>query len=154
MDLTSSILMTAQNARPVVYCAECEKPWVIYSRNKLNHNQCMLLAKIVSSFEYSCEAFLFSPDNKFKTAGILCIRPSLHCAMKTEVLYYGSDIDRADKCSHCRGSNAVVSQELKQELKTVLQCANRALKTERSLLHRDLMEREKADFFMFVNVIL
>ena len=59
----------------------------------------MLLAKIVSSFEYSCEAFLFLPDKKFETAGIFCIRPSLHCTMKTEVLYYGSDIDRADNAA-------------------------------------------------------
>ena len=91
--------MTAQKARPVVYCAECEKLWVIYSKSKLNHNQCMLLAKIVSSFEYSCEAFLFLPDKKFETAGIFCIRPSLHCTMKTEVLYYGSNIDRADNAA-------------------------------------------------------
>ena len=145
--------MTAQNARPVVYCAECEKPWVIYSRNKLNHNQCMLLAKIVSSFEYSCETFLFSPDNKFKTAGSLCIRSSLHCAMKTEVLYYGSDIDRADKCSHCRGSNAVVSQELKQELKTVLPMCKPCLNNGKwPFTQRPYGKGEK--WFMFVNVIL
>ena len=145
--------MTAQNARPVVYCTESEKPWVIYSKNKLNHNKCMLLAKIVSSFEYSCEAFLFLPDKKFETAGILCIRPSLHCTMKTEVLYYGSAVGRADKCSHCRGSNAVVSQELKQELKTVLPMCKPCLNNGKwPFTQRPYGKGEK--WFMFVNVIL
>ena len=50
VDLTSSIPMTAQNARA-----------------KLT-----LLAKSISSFEYSCGAFLFPPDTNSKTLGTLC----------------------------------------------------------------------------------
>ena len=80
VDLASSIRMTAQNARAVVYCVECEKAQVTYSKNKLNHNQHMLLAKSISSLEHSCGAFLFPPDTKSKTAGSLCIYPSLQCA--------------------------------------------------------------------------
>ena len=101
VDLTSSIPMTAQNARAVFYCIECEKPWVVYSKNKRNHNQRMLLAKSISSFQYSCRAFLFPPYAKSKTAGTLSIPPSLQCAMQIEDHYYGSDVGRADKCSYC-----------------------------------------------------
>ena len=62
------------------------------------------------------------PDTISKTAGTLCIRPLLQCAMKIEIPYYGSDVARVDKCyqSHCGGNNTVVSQELKQKFKTVL----------------------------------
>lgn len=51
MCLASSTPMTAQNARAVVYYVQCEKPLVIYSMKKLNHNQRMLLAESISSFE-------------------------------------------------------------------------------------------------------
>ena len=91
----------------------CEKPQIVCSKNKLNHNQRMLLAKSISCFEYSRGAFLFPFDIKFKIAGILCIRPSLQCAMQIEFPYYGLDASRADKCSHCGGNNAVVRKELK-----------------------------------------
>ena len=98
VDLSSSIPMTAQKAKAVVYCVECEKPRVIYFKNKLNHNQCMLLVKSISTSEHSCEAFLFSPDTKSITAGTLCILPSLQFTMQIDVPYYGSDVGRADKC--------------------------------------------------------
>ena len=75
VDLTSSIPMTVQNTRAVVCCVECENPQVIYSKNKPNHNQRMLLAKRISRFEYSCGAFLFPPDTNSNTAGNLCIYP-------------------------------------------------------------------------------
>ena len=145
--------MTALNARKVVYYVEYEKPRVTYSKNKLNHNQRMLLAKSISSFENSCGAFLFPPDKKSKTTGTLCIRPSLQCAMQIEVPYYGSNVGKADKCSHPGGNNTVVSQKPKRRFKTSYQCASRVLTTERSLLHRDRVERKKSDF-LFVNTIL
>ena len=104
----------------VVYCVECEKLPVIYSINKLNHNQCMLLAKRISSFEYSSGAFPFLPDTNARTAGTLSICPSLQCSMQIEFPCYGLDVGRADKCSHCEGNNTVVTQELKQGFKTVL----------------------------------
>ena len=37
-----------------------------------------------------------------------------------QIDYHGSDVGRANKCSHCGENNAVVSQELKQRFKTVL----------------------------------
>ena len=96
--------MTAQNERAVVYSVECENPLVTYSKNRLIHNQRILLAKSFSSFEYSCKAFLFPPDTKSKTTGTFSMRPSLQCAMQIEVPYYGSDVGRADKCNHCEGT--------------------------------------------------
>ena len=80
----------------------------------------MLLTKSISSFEYSCGSSLFSPDTKSKTVGTLCIHPLLQCTMQIEVPYYGSNVVRANKCSHCGENNATVSQELKQKFKNVL----------------------------------
>ena len=80
----------------------------------------MLLAKSISSFEYSSGAFLFPSNTKSKTAGRLCICPSFQCAIQIEVPYHGSNVGIADKCSHCGRNNAVASQELKQKFKTVL----------------------------------
>ena len=68
----------------MVYYEECERPRVIYSKNKLNHNQRMLLAKSISSFEYPCGTFLFPSDTKSKRAGTLCIHPrsNVQCKLK------------------------------------------------------------------------
>ena len=115
-----AIPMTAQTARAVIVCVECEKPRVVYSKTRLNNNQRVLLAKTMSSFEYSCGSFLFPPSEKGKTAQTLCIRPNLQCAMQIELPYYGSEVGRADKCSHCGGNNGVIDAELKKKFKTVL----------------------------------
>ena len=115
-----AIPMTAQTARAVIVCVECEKPRVIYSKTKLNNNQRILLAKTMSSYEYSCGSYLFPPSEKAKTAKTLCIRPSLQCAMQIEVPFYGSEVGRADKCSHCGGNNGVRNPELTKNFKTVL----------------------------------
>ena len=107
----------------------------------------MLLAKSISSFEYSSGAFPFLPDTYATTAGTLSICSSLQCSMQIEFPCYGLDVGRADKCSHCEGNNAVVTQELK-DLRLCSDCASCALTTERSLLHRVCMERDKNDFFV------
>ena len=80
--------MTAQNARAVFYCIECEKPWVVYSKNKRNHNQRMLLAKSISSFQYSCRAFLFPPYESLKQL-VLCLYPphsNVQCKLKIIIM--------------------------------------------------------------------
>ena len=148
VDLTLSIPVTAQNTRAVVYCVECKKPRVIYSKNKLNHNQRMLLGKSISSFEYSCRAFLFPPDTKSETAGTLCIRYSLQCEMQIEVPYYGSGVGRADICSHCGGNNAVVSQELKQRFKTVLPMCKPWVNSGKEHFTETVWKRTKVIFFV------
>ena len=115
-----TIPMSAQTARAVIVCVECEKPRLIYSKTRLNNNQHVLLAKTMSSYEYSCGSHLFPPNEKGKTAQTLCIRPNLQCAMQVELPYYGSEVGRADKCSHCGGNNGVIDPELKKTFRTVL----------------------------------
>ena len=55
----TTISMSAQNARAVINCVECEKPRVIYAKSKLDNRQRLLLAKNISSFEYSCGSFFY-----------------------------------------------------------------------------------------------
>ena len=73
----SGISMSAQNARAVITCAECEKPRVIYGKTKLNARQERLIAKTLSTYEYSCGAHLFPATEKSKTAESVIIRPNL-----------------------------------------------------------------------------
>ena len=80
----------------------------------------MLLTKSISSFEYSCGVFPVSPDTKSRTVCTLFLRPPLECAMQIEVPYYGLNVARADKCSHCGENNTAVIQELEQKFKNVL----------------------------------
>ena len=116
--------MTAQAGSAVILCVECKKPRVIYSRKQLTNNQRYLLAKTMSSYEYS-----FPPTEKEKTAQTLRIQPHLQCAMQIEVIYYGLDVGRADKCSHCGGNNYNVSVDaiLKGKFQTVLPICNPCL---------------------------
>ena len=80
--------MSAQNARAVITCVECEKPRVIYGKTKLNARQELLIAKTLSTYEYSCGDHLFPATEKSKTAESVIIRPNLQCAMQIEVSYY------------------------------------------------------------------
>ena len=119
--------MSTQTARAVIVCVECEKPRVVYSKKKLDNSQRLLLAKTISSYEYSCGSFLFPPSEKRKTAQSLCMRPNLQCAKSIEVTYYGSEIGRADKCSHCASNGGIVDQVLKKSYQTVLPICKQCL---------------------------
>ena len=116
----TTISMSAQNARAVINCVECEQPRVIYAKSKLDNRQRLLLAKNISIFEYSCGSFLFPPTENGKLANSMIIRPNLQCAMEIEVPYYSSDVGRKDVCSHCGRTDAAVIMDLKKQYKTVL----------------------------------
>ena len=124
---STQIPMSAQTGRAVIVCVECEKPRVVYSKKKLDNCQRLLLAKTISSYEYSCGAFLFPPSEKRKTAQTLCIRPNLQCTKPIEVTYYGSEIGIADKCSHCASNGGIVDQELKKSYQTVIPICKQCL---------------------------
>ena len=81
-----------------------------------------MLARNISSFEYSCGSELFPPEEKRKLAKAMMVRSRLSCGDQVEVPYYGdNDIaGRKDLCSHCGASNAIKSAVLKQSFKTVL----------------------------------
>ena len=115
-----TVSMSAQNARAVINCVECEKPRVIYAKTKFDNRQRLLLAKNISSFEYSCGAHLFPPAEKGKLANSMVIRPNLQCAMQIEVPYYSSNVGRKDVCSHCGRINTAINMDLKKQYKTVL----------------------------------
>ncbi|XP_052820704.1 uncharacterized protein LOC128246516 [Mya arenaria] len=54
--------MTAQTARGVVHCCECNKPRLYYSRTKLTSKQNLLIAKCISKFTFTCGAPIAHPS--------------------------------------------------------------------------------------------
>ena len=124
--------MSAQNARALIVCVECEKPRVIYAKTKLDVRQQLLLAKTISNYEYSCGAHLFPPTEKSKTAESLQIRPNLRCAAQTELPYYGSSIGRKDRCSHCGVTGCTINQELKKQFEKALLICENCLKEQKT----------------------
>ena len=113
--------LSAQTARAAVTCVECRKPRIVYCKIKLDFRHKVMLARTVSSFEYSCGSELFPPGEKRKLAKSMTVRPNLSCADQIEVPYYGdNDIGRKDLCSHCGDSNSAKAEALKQQFKTVL----------------------------------
>ena len=99
----STIPMSAQNARAVVNCVECEKPRVIYTKTKLDNRHRLFLAKQIRNVEYSCGSYLFPSSENQKVANSMIICPNLQCSMQIEVPYYSSDVGRKDVCSYCGG---------------------------------------------------
>ena len=96
------------------YSSFKEGPRVIYCKSKLDYRHKVILAKNVTSFEYSCGAELFPPNEKRKLAKSMVLRPNLACAWQIELPYYGADgIGRNDLCSHCGDPEASVSIDLK-----------------------------------------
>ena len=75
--IKNSVSMSAQTARAVVTCVECRKPRVIYCKSKLDYRHKVILAKNITSFEYSCGAELFPPNEKQKLAKSMVLRPNL-----------------------------------------------------------------------------
>ena len=89
-----------------------------YDKTKVDIRHKMMLARNISSFEFTCGAHLFPPTEKRKMAMIL--RPNLSCAMEVEIPYYGAQLGRTDLCSHCGDPESSVNVELKTKFKTVL----------------------------------
>ena len=113
--------LSSQTARSVVACVECQKPRVVYCKTKLDFRHMVILARNISSFEYSCGSELFPPEEKRKLAKAMTLRPGLTCADQIEVPYYGeSNVGRKDLCSHCGSNNSAKSEEMIKKFKTVL----------------------------------
>ena len=63
-----ALSMSTQTARATVTCIECRKPGVTCSSKKLDFRHNVILARNITSFEYSCGAHLFPPSEKRKLA--------------------------------------------------------------------------------------
>ena len=117
---SKNVGMSAQTARAVVHCVECRKPRVVYAKTKIDIRHKMMLARNISSFEFTCGAHLFPPTEKRKMAISIILRPNLSCAMEVEIPYYGAELGRTALCSHCGDPESSVNEELKTKFKTVL----------------------------------
>ena len=123
---TNQSLFTAQNARSVVDCVECNKPRVVYSRMRLSERQKIAFLLSVSEYPYSCGGPIFPPDHPQKDK--IMTRPNLCCAMPVEVPYYGGNVGRPDVCAYCGVIGAEKNLALPLQYKTVLPCCEQCLK--------------------------
>ena len=99
---SSKPALSTQTARATVTCVECRKHRVIYSSKKLDFRHNVILARNITSFEYSCEAHLFPPSEERKLAVSMKLRPNLSCAVHVEIPYYGADLGRKDLFPLCK----------------------------------------------------
>ncbi|XP_078327779.1 uncharacterized protein LOC144623250 [Crassostrea virginica] len=111
-------VFTAQNARYTTTCTECDKPRLIYGKNKLTERQKVQLAILLSDFKYTCGSPVTPPEHALH--GKLFTRMNIHCGSPMEVAYYSSSIGRRDICYYCGATDAEANVELKKEFKTVL----------------------------------
>ena len=112
-------ICSAQNARSVILCVECEKPRVVYSRHRLTHRQQMPLTLTISNeYEYTCGSVLLPPSNPhYKT--IMC-RTEITCETPIQLPFYRSGLGKPELCCYCASEDGVVDQVLNKKFQTVL----------------------------------
>ena len=100
-----------------VDCAECGKPRVIYSQNKLSERQQITILTGLHE-EYTCVGHVLPPDNPMHKS--VEVKLTINCGDPIELAYYSSKIGREDVCCYCGGTGATQSNALKEKFKTVL----------------------------------
>ncbi len=120
------VSMTAQTARGLVNCCECDKPRMYYSRTKLTFAQSTLIAKCISEYIFTCGAPIVDPRYK-SLRGV--VTRKLNCGNPVEVCYYASKFgDGSDICCYCGYSGGIVIH-FSQMGKTDLSFAFKAVST-------------------------
>ena len=73
---------TAQQARYVVSCTECEKPRLIYSKFKLSERQTVQMITLLSEHDYVCGSPVTIPENNLH--GKIFTRLNRDCSSPVE----------------------------------------------------------------------
>ena len=102
---------TAQHARYLVKCTECEKPRLIYSKLKLNERQKVQLVMLLFEPDYLCGSPVTVPGSSLH--GKIFIRLNIDCSCPNETPYYSCDIGHQDTCYYCGGSGVEKDLKLK-----------------------------------------
>lgn len=109
---------TAQQARYVVNCTECEKPRLIYSKIKLSDRLSVQLITLLSEHDYVCGSPVTVPESNLH--GKIFTRLNIDCSSPVETSYYSSDLDQQkDVCYYCGQSGAETDAALKEKFKSV-----------------------------------
>ena len=113
-------IFTAQCARMCIICVECRKPRVLYSQRNLSERQVVDLITSLSEFDYTCGSPILPPKH-YLVKKVSC-RPNLQCGTHIEIPYYSPTVSvgRKDLCCVCAIEEAVASNDLKKQFKTVL----------------------------------
>ena len=74
VSVLTNALWYITNHHITIGCIECRKPRVVYCKTKLDFRHKVMLARNISSFEYSCGSELFPPEEKRKLAKAMMVR--------------------------------------------------------------------------------
>ena len=111
-------------------CTECQKPRVLYMKNKPSSRQQLDLAVLISDSDYSCGAPLVLQESPLYDK--IHVRHSITCGNLVETAYYSSKLGRSDICAHCARPAGKLLADLKSRFKTVLpicqNCQSKGLK--------------------------
>ncbi|XP_052806896.1 uncharacterized protein LOC128236088 isoform X2 [Mya arenaria] len=110
--------MTAQTARGVVHCCECNKPQLYYRCTKLTCKHNLLIAKCISEFTFTCGAPIAHPSY-LSLRGVLSRK--LTCGNPIAVCSYANKLNnKVDVCCHCGDTGGVIDTTLIAKFKSVL----------------------------------
>jgi hypothetical protein len=112
---------TVQCAKDIVFCIECRKPRVVYSKHRLTGRQSVSLKSLLAEIEYSCGDIISAPwmtDQAHHNT--VHTRLPMNCADPIEMQYYSADLGRKDICCYCCEDNVVRDDSLLKKFKTVL----------------------------------
>ena len=93
---------TAKNVGFFVRCEECDKPRLIFAKNKLKERELNLLKRMLNEIVYTCGATFSEYDTEAEDCILykVFVKANLSCGQKVEVSFYSCEIFKA-VCIHC-----------------------------------------------------
>jgi len=120
--LADSGTYTGQNARTIIECVECRKPFVVYANGATWCSRYKFeLALLLSNNDYTCGSPITRPNHVLHGKIFTCLEMS--CSSYIELSYYSTTNDIGTKsglCCYCAAENTVRDADLTLKYKTVL----------------------------------
>ena len=103
----------ANNTRIVLKCKYCNKPRLVYSRNKITSNITTKFIKETLDLYYICGTSINELSNK-EQYKVLHVRQNLRCQDPVEAIYFSMDYEKV--CVHCGMMQKLSTQPNKQPM--------------------------------------
>ena len=130
------IPQTIQNAQATATCIDCRKPRVIFSNKVLSQRQKVLLATVLSEFEYTCGSHIFPPHSEPITKSIQ-VKTNITCATPIELSYYGDKhLGKKDLCAYCASEGGHIDSDMKKKFQRVLPICSTCANTKKPICMR------------------
>ena len=94
MRTTRQAHLTAQTARLLTECVECQKTRVVYGRSQLSEWQKTMFAMLLSQLDYTCGSHITPPSHSLH--GIVVVRMDINCSNPVEASFYSSALGQGN----------------------------------------------------------